>query len=299
MARQNRRSAGRRGGRHSRKRDTGKWAKVAGVVALPVVALGVGGFAMNAYLGIEQADAAYCYARSDQHQSAIFLDNSLTQLTEPQFRDYRMGYAQAYEQAPPNTRFFFFSTAADVQASLVKPIFTICKPPATPHEQQATGAPDKPAPYLARRALEAREVFDKAAEKMIADAQDPEKAAGDSPILEQLQAISRFDGFSGTSRSLTVISDGIQNTEIARFCQVQGDMPPYEVFAQRPAFQVVKPDPFTGTAVSMLLVESVKLPQLGLDYCTHSEMRAWWPAYFKGNGAGRVELTRLRHWAGS
>ncbi len=276
-----------------------QWIKISAAVALPMAVLGGGGFAMSAYLDIEQTDAAFCYARPDQHVSVVFLDNSVVYLDEPQRRDYRRGFAQAYEQAPPNTRFYFFTTAADVQASLVKPIFMICKPPATPLEQAAIGAPEKPAPYLRRREGEARAAFDKAAEQVIADTQDPAKAAGDSPILEQLQAISRFDGFSGTSRSLTVITDGIQNSEVARFCAKKGEMPAYEKFAQGSAYDLVKPEPLTGMRVSLLLVETAKLPQASLPYCTNDEMRAWWPDYFSGNGAAHVELTRLRHWARS
>ena len=76
-------------------------------------------------------------------------------------------------------------------------------------------------------------------------------------------------------------------------------MPSYAEFEKRAAYQAVKPDPFRGTTVSMLLVESVELPQKGLEFCSNAEMRAWWPDYFKGNGAVGVEVTRLRHWAGS
>lgn len=297
MARSHKRTHPRRKGGRGRK--SGSIVKKLAAFGAPPLVLSAGGLAVYFYGTIEQADLAYCYERPDQHVSALFLDNSLTQLSAPQLRDYRAGFERAYKRAPVNTKLFFFTTASDVQGSLAKPVFAICKPPATAPEQLAIGAPSKPTPYLKRRADEARAAYSKAVDKVLADAQDPAKAAGDSPILEQLQAISRFDGFAGPSRSLTVITDSIQNSEVARFCTVKGAMPPYARFKNTGAYRIVKPNPFTGTAVSVLLVENFKLPQLGFDYCSNDELRKWLPDYFKGNGAQSVELTRLRHWAGS
>ena len=100
MARPKRRKSTRRGGRRGNRGTPNAWAKKAAVIVLPVTALGVSGLVMNFYLGIEQADAAHCYQRTDQHKSAIFLDNSVVQLSQPQLRDYRMGFEQAYDHAP-------------------------------------------------------------------------------------------------------------------------------------------------------------------------------------------------------
>lgn len=287
------------GSRHRRGRSNVNIGKIVGLVALPLAVLGGGGVAMSYYMGIEKPDSDFCYLRDDQHKSAVFVDNSLRDLSAAQMRDYRTALHDAYDRAPPNARIMVFSTASDVQQSQARPVLAMCKPPATSAEQEAIGAPSETKPFLARRAAEARRIFEVRIDEILADVEDRSKRAGDSPILEQLRAISRYDGFAGASRDLWAITDGLQNSETARFCAVKGDMPPYAKFAKRPAFANVEPRSFAGTNVSVLLVESAQLPQPGLQHCTHAEMRAWWPAYFKGNGAQAVELTPLRRWAGS
>ena len=254
---------------------------------------------MNEYMKIEKIDAAFCYPRTDQHQQVVFLDISLADLSAAQLRDYQEALAGAYDGVPPNTRIMVFTTAADVQRTLVRPVITICKPPATETEQKAIAAPSETTPLLKRRAAEARATYDTEVEKVLADVQDPIKRAGDSPILEQVRGISNYAGFRGASRSLTWVSDGIQNSEAGRFCTKKGEMPSYATFAKRPAFTFLKPNSFAGTDVSVLLVESIRLPQAGLEFCSNAEMRRWWVDYFKGNGADRVALTPLRRWAGS
>ncbi len=291
------RNSRRRGGRKNRKQSA--WLKWTILGVVTSLALAVAIFVADTITGIETADADFCYERPDRQVHAVSLDNSLRKLSPPQLRDYRAGFARTYKRAEPNSRILIFTTAADIQSSLVRPAFTICKPPATVREQASIGAPSKPATYLARRASEAKAAYNKAVDNILTDAQDPDKISGDSPILEQLQSISRYDGFEASSRSLTVITDGIQNSEIARFCAVKGAMPPFTKFKRTAAYRTIAPNTFTGTAVSVLLVEATKLPQSGLQYCSNAELRNWWPDYFKGNGADSVELTRLRHWAGS
>lgn len=288
----------RRGGRRKNRKQL-VWRKWALLGTTASIAITAAIFATDAIVGLESADAQFCYDRADRQVNAVFLDNSLTRLSPPQLRDYRSGFTRAYKRAAPNSRILLFTTAVDVQGSLVKPVFTICKPPATTQEQADIGAPSKPAIYLAKRAREAEAAFQQAVEEILVDVQDPAKLSGDSPILEQLQSISRYDGFAATARTLTVITDGIQNSEVARFCSRKGGMPSYARFEKRSAYQTLKPEPYTGTKVTLLLVESIKLPSGALRYCTNAEMRQWWPDYFAGNGADNVELTRLRYWAGS
>lgn len=289
------RSIGRR-----RPQESGAVWKVAAIVALPTAALVGGGIGLSAYVGVEQADKNYCYSRADQHEVALFLDNSLTQALSPaQLRDYRTTFERAYEAAPANARLMAFTTAKGASGSLAEPEFVICKPARTPGEQEALGAPSKPAPNLHRTAEEAEAKYFAEVERILSEAQNPALAAADSPILEQLQAISRHPDFQGRRRSLSVITDGIQNSEIARFCSVKGDMPPFASFAERLQYRHVEPRPFTGTDVSFLLVEFGQFPNDWGPYCSNDEIRAWWPEYFTSNGARDVELTRLRFWSDS
>lgn len=267
--------------------------------AMPAFVIGGGALAMTQYLGVEKPDAQGCYARTDQAAVAVFLDASLSGQSDAQIRDYRAGFARAYDDAPANARVLVFATTRGAQGSVPIPVFDACKPAATPAQQAALGAPDKPAPYLAREAAEARAAFEAATNAIIADATDPGQRAGDSPILEQLREISRHPDFQGTRRGFTIITDGVQNSRAAQFCAVRGEMPPFAVFSQRPRYADLKPRDFTGTDVRVLLAETHALPQPGLDFCTHTEMRAWWRDYFTGNGAASVELTPLRYWAGS
>ena len=136
-------------------------------------------------------------------------------------------------------------------------------------------------------------------DQVIADAKDEDQAAMDSPILEQLQAISRYDGFTGPNRSLTVITDGINNSETARFCAVSGDLPPFAQFRTRRSYRYVEPSSFEGMDVTLLLVEFGRLPAPGASHCSNAALRDFWPAYFTGNGAKSVDLRRLRYWQDS
>ncbi|GJL94264.1 MAG: hypothetical protein DHS20C05_06690 [Hyphococcus sp.] len=268
--------------------------KLALLAGVPVSVIVVGAIILNQQLAIEQPDERYCYARDDQHHAAIVIDNSFTaESSTAQFRSYRTGMMAAYDDAPPNAQISIFTSAKDVNAALIDPVFTICKPAASAAEQKAMGTPSKPSPYLKRTAEDAKQQYLEAVESVLSDASNSAKQSGNSPILERMQAISRHKLFSGEDRSLTVITDGIQNSEIARFCVVKGDMPAYAEFQNRMAFDHVRPNSFKGTEVKLLLVEFGELPSAGAPYCSNNELRTWWPDYYTGNGAENVETTRL------
>lgn len=272
--------------------------KVAAIIALPVTVIGGGALGLH-YMDGEHIGDDFCFDRPDQTQVAILIDNSMEGLSAPQARDYETGLARSFDLAPANARISFFTTALDGQGSLARPIFTVCKPAATPAEREAIGAPSKPAPYLKRQAEEARTRYAEAVADVIAASRDAARRAKDSPILELVQAVSKYPGFQGRNRALTLVSDGIQNSETARFCAEKGEMPSYGRFKTRPAYRTIKPKPMTGVDVTLLLVEQFKLPNNVYPYCSNNEMRTWWPEFFKGNGAASVDLNRLRLGAGS
>lgn len=291
MTRRNR-SAGRR------KSKGMSLKKVAALAALPAAAIIGGGTLLAVEMRRERMNEQYCFARADQPVHAIAIDASFTaQSSSQQLRDYATAIERAYEDAEPNTRIEFFSTGRHVSGSIARPIASICKPAASADELEALGAPGQTDPRQQQIAGEARAEYEALSARVLDDLQNEDLAAEDSPVLELLQGISRYPEFEGLNRRLTLITDGIQNSEIARFCMVEGDMPPYERFAQRREFDYVRPDPFTGTRVEVLLVESGTLPSPQLPYCSNNEMRDWWPAYFRDNGAGPVGLTRLRYGA--
>lgn len=269
------------------------------LAALPIITLGAGGYAISHYIDIEKPGEDGCYVRADQHQAVIFVDNSLTGQSGAHLRDYRTGLLRVYKTAPANSLIRITTTSRKDGGSFAQPTFTLCKPAATLAEQAAIGAPEKAAPHLKRLEREAYAQYRSMVEQVIADAQDPDKAAKDSPILEQLQAVSRYDRFDGPNRSLTIITDGISNSETARFCTVKGDLPAFRKFEVKPKYKYVAPQSFEGMDVTFLLVEFGKLPSGSLKYCSNEELYDWWEDYAEGNGAKSVDMRRLRYWQDS
>ncbi|MEM1396083.1 MAG: hypothetical protein AAGH38_01370 [Pseudomonadota bacterium] len=285
--------------RSRRGRPEGRSVQIAALAAIPVISIAGGGAALTWYSGIEKQDNAYCYLREDQHVEAVFIDNSLThQITSTQLRDYETTLSNIYESAPPNSRILIFTTALDQRGSVVRSTFDGCKPPSTPSEQAAIGAPKQTPQLLLKRGAEARETYIGHIKEMLETARDESKIAMDSPILEQLQGISRHPTYQGRSRSLTVITDGLQNSRIARFCQVENDMPPFKLFKKRNAYREVEPRGFDDVDVNFNIVEFGELPTPSLKYCTNLEVANLWRDYFVSNGAREVEVSKLRYWSG-
>ncbi|MFZ5593346.1 MAG: hypothetical protein ACOY4D_03635 [Pseudomonadota bacterium] len=276
----------------------GRFVKIAALIALPVVVIVIGAAVMRAALKEPRMGSDYCTASSTpRHNAAAFIDVSFTTDTSaPQDRDLTRALHEAYDTLPANGRLSIFTTANATVGSLPVPVLSVCRPPANEPEQAALGLGSKPAPYLAHQAEEARKAFAASVAALLAQAKDREQIAKDSPILEQVQGISRFR-FDGPMKSLTVYTDGLQNSESFQFCQSPGHMPPIALFTQKPAYRFVKPDSFEGVAVHVLLVEFGTLPSKLLPYCTSDEVRRFWPDYFKTNGAASVQLTRLRYGA--
>jgi len=271
-------------------------AKIASV-ALPLAVLSGGGYGLTQYMGIERPDALGCYQRAGQSATAIWFDASLHSHSPAQLRDYRTGALQAYNRTDANGRVMILSTAQDASGTLVQPVFVTCKPAATEAEQERLSAPAKTAAYLKRRADTARDRFSAELDQAITSATEPDQMAKDSPILEQLASISWQPDFTGPARKLVIVTDGLQNSALAQFCAVKGDMPSYATFAQKSDFASFIPHSFAGTEVSVLLVEFGPLPQRGLEHCSTSELRQWYRDYFTSNGAASVQIKPLRHWA--
>lgn len=283
-------------GRRKPQRD---YKKMMLLTILPFAAVGIAGTLINTVMGEEQIDAAYCFDREDQLQHSFALDFSFTHgLSDNQARDLRQVIEGAAVDAPPNTKFSFHTTANDTEGSIAAPVSEICKPPATVSEIKRIGATSKPPALLRNQANEARSAFETITSKLLNDAANPDKAAGDSAILEQIQAVSRYSGFQGRNRELTIFTDGLQNSATARFCQVQGDLPPFDVFKSQRRYAYVAPQDLSGVKVNIMLVEHGRLPAPGMEHCTNNEVRQFWQDYAKGNGASEVNLTILRHGAG-
>jgi hypothetical protein len=291
----------RRAGYGYGRRNKGNWSKllmILAIVLIPLITIVGGGFAAYAYLGKEKIDAAYCYARPDQHQAAAFIDYSLThQTSDSQQRDLVNTLMQTFRNMPPNGRLSVFTTANSATATVNVPVFTLCNPAQTAREQDLIGAPSKSTTMIAREHKEAGEAFQQFVETLIAQSQDASQLATSSPILEQIQGISRYD-FGAPLSELLLYTDGINNSPNGQFCAKQGHLPRFEVFAKRPEYRFIAPRDFGGATIDYLMVEGGALPSTNLPFCTNAELRGFWVDYFEGNGAGSVTLTPLGYGAG-
>lgn len=300
MARSNRnprsRSRSGRGGR--RRRPQRRWGMFAIFSTAVLMLVSGGGYGLHRYMQIEKIDAKYCFQREGQAQTAIFLDYSVD-LGPAQRRDLATALERAYQQTPVNGRIMIFTTARDSSGSLARPVFDICRPGQNADDWASINAPAETAARIQRIALEAKQRLNDRIHLILAETRDARTVAKESPILEQVQAISRYAGFKGPKRSFVWMSDGIQNSELRSFCLKSGHMPAARKFVRQPDFAVVKPDSFANVDVSVVLVESFTFPQPGARFCSNAELQAWWPEYFRLNGATQVRLERLRRVHGS
>lgn len=272
--------------------------KKAAMLGLPAILLAGAGYLAIDYMSTEKIDDAFCFARADQPEQASFVDASLSGQSTQQLRDYKRTLIAAYDQAAPNTRLMVFTTGNHVHGSVAKPVAIQCKPAATPEELVALRAPKQSAAVLANQAEEARNQFIKTIDQVMSDLQDGAKIAGDSPILETLQSISRYPGFQGRYRSLSIITDGVQNSELARFCVVKNDLPAFSVFETQRRYQFVAPDDLSGVRASLNIVETGTLPHEGMPFCSWPEIYDFFTDYLNANGASHVQIQRLRYGAG-
>lgn len=272
-----------------------KWTVPMAVGAIALTALGSVGYAVVSGADTIRPDDLGCYeSAAPQGSTTIWWDASMS-WSPSQERDIRAAVAQAWETLPFNDRFSVITTEADTVGDLAPRRVEICGPARSEADYARHGI-EKTASsgFLAN---EADKRFGKAVQPVVDSVFSETKAGGavlaiDSPLLEQFQAISRTPGFrdAGGRKRLLVISDGIQNTEIARFCDVKGDLPPFERFKDKPEYARVAPAAMSGVEVSFYLV-------LHADYgphCTEDELAAFWSAYFEEAGASRVDVYRLR-----
>lgn len=291
------------GARHGRKgRDQSGSFKtvllIALLVLLPMLTLGGGGYLAYQHLNTETINTAYCYERHEQERVAVFVDFSLTQdISNSQRRDLKNTLIQAYEALPANGQIAVFTTANMITANVVEPFFDVCRPAKTALEQAEIGAPDSSAAKLARQHAEARSAYLRFVDELMDQSQSQTHQATRSPILAQIRGISRYD-FGGPLDKVVIFSDGINNSETARFCTEAGHLPTFARFMERPDYAYIKPDDFQGADVHIQLVEGFKLPSDSMPFCTRQELRDFWVALFENNGAGAVQLTPLGYGAG-
>lgn len=270
---------------------------IAGLGVFVTGALGAGAFFALEKMNEKVLDVAYCYpseSGEDRYVASYFVDFSFTtQVSPSQKRDLINTVTEEYDRLPANGQLYLFSTASDITASVVKPSFTICRPAKNKQEQSGiTGAPDKLPTVLAREHRDAREAFIKELEALLQDASDPSKAANRSPILAQFRGISRFNYGASLDR-FVAYTDGIENSNIARFCVKKGHLPSFAKFAERRDYQEIRLDDLSDVDVEFYQLRFGPLPNNQLPFCSYPELVDFYKGYFKDANAANIRVTPL------
>jgi hypothetical protein len=158
---------------------------------------------------------------------------------------------------------------------------------------QGLGAPRVNPAYLA---TQKQRVFDQVIAPALTAMTDPAPAnpqAFESPILEQIQGLSRLPELrNGAARkSLIVVSDLIQSTHEIRACREPGHLPRFENFKSGEHWARVRPESLAGVDVTLLMLIR---PEYGPHCSGEDELIRWWESYFEEAGAQSVQITRLR-----
>ena len=260
-----------------------------------VVALGISGFGYITWesMGKQTADEYGCYADAYQRQTAVIVDASEPRWDEVQGRGLHTYFRQLYEELQFNERLSVYTTEGDLVASVVSPRFSVCGQARTQEELVAVNAPEAQAGYLKR---ERERLFEKVLapklDKLLTLSPDESRRQlHESPVMEMVLSVMHSAQLESGDR-LILVSDMIQNSESARFCTKQNDMPRFSAFKKRRIYQDrLKPRSLAGVEV-----EALMLLRGGYGpFCSsEDEIRAFWQGYFEDNGAVDPQFTRIR-----
>ena len=281
-----------------KRRSRSRWTLSAfGFAAASVVAAGGIGFAVVQDANSAKPDVLGCYA-PETASTAVLVDSSVPRWGATQQSDLLTFLSQLYEEGLAfNERFSMFLTAEDRIGTIPPPVLEFCGHARTPRELEDIGAARQEAPYLRRKSAKfRREVFDKILGEVFAlTATKGNTQWVESPVLEQVQAISRLPQFADfEERSLVVVSDFLQNTKDAQFCGTKGHLPPFASFRETAYYKRIAPKSLAGVRVTMLALVRDEIGGPGLPYCSEDELYGFWEAFFRAAGAESVEVIRLR-----
>ena len=270
--------------------QTSKWiAPVVAGVAASIVLGGVG-FAIVSGANEVRPDVMGCYESAQPQGSTMLWWDVSMGWSASQERDIRAAVVRAWQTLPFNDRFAVITTNKATVGDLASGEIEICGPARSDADYARHGI-DKPASsgFLANEADKRfREIVDPVIDGILAKT----KATGallalDSPLLEQMQAISRGPGFrdAGGRKRLILFTDGIQNTEIARFCDVKGDLPPSPA-SRKSGISPGGPAAMPGVEAPYLCcARPATAPRTAGGFLE---------GVFRGGGASRVDVYRLR-----
>lgn len=277
----------------------------------PIGKLLLSGVALSAVLGTVgyfiwdeakyiTADAQGCYPGSPASAHTVALvDSSEPRFDEAQTRDLLQVFGKLTASGLRfQEQFSLITTEEGSIGSVPQPVLTFCQSASDPEELKAIGATPATSAYLARQAESFNEkVYDPAIRQAFdsePDAQRRQKR--ESPILEQIQSVSRLSDFGDDlrHRRLIIASDLIQSTQEKQFCVTQGHLPSFEKFKATPYYERIKPKSLNGVDVSIYMLIRHGYGEQPFPYCSEDELRIFWKAYFEDAGAASVDIIRLR-----
>jgi len=280
-----------------RNRRTGFQPKYLVYVAGIALGSAVMGYAGYTAMGTEVADEFGCYRDPDAAHTLVLLDASMPRWNEPQQRSLERYLTGLYDRLGFNERLKIFTTEGSRIGSQLEPNFTACGSVGTPEELEEIGAGGASEGYLAKQKERLfEEVLAPELEAMLAiEPEDGRQQNSQSPILEQLRAVSKVPEFEHANR-LVLISDLLQFSDSAQFCRTRNSMPPHVYFRERRIYDTrLAPESFEGVDVEILMIQRYGYGGPGLPFCRdEEELSQFWRDYFEYHGAASVELTRVR-----
>jgi len=238
-----------------------------------------------------------CYAEGPHSEVVVAIDVSPPRWNAEQQRAIYRFLSEVHENLRFNERLSIFTTEGDAYAALLTPQVQVCGSANQAEDLESIGVAAPTAGYLVKeRTRRFEKLVKPELDTILALEAEPSRTQEyQSPVLEMLQSLSRRHEFR-YARRLIVVSDFLQNSETARFCTVQNDMPRFGEFAKRRIYQRVAPESFDGIDIDFLMLQRAGYGGPSLPYCRdEEELQDFFYDYAEGNDARSVRLTRLRH----
>lgn len=272
------------------KKNMGAYAVIAACV------LGMIGFIVSAVMGggVKELKSNGCIGDGLPGISTVVVSDTSPPLwNEMQKRALQEYFSLLYhERLIGNERFLVYATTGNDWSTVPSVKVALCKPVQDGQQAVLVGGKDLAEPYLRNQEkIVYKKFFQPGVESMLNIRPGTTDVMKDSPILELTQSMSRIPDLTGKPFSrLVLISDLAQNSDGVNFCYREARMPSYEKFTTTTPWRHLKPNPFTGVEVEVLLLE--RLSQ-NLS-CTTDQLEEFWKAYFLKNGAKSAKFLRLR-----
>lgn len=281
-----------------RSRRKNNLLKLVSLFTFLVVSVGGLAFVMFDIAGRPTPDSYGCYSGIEQANTIVFVDPSAPRWNEVQARSLRNRLDEIYRSLSLNEKLSVYTTEGDVVASgSLKPRFHICGQAQSAADLEAIGAASASDEYLAkqRERLYEKQLAPQLDQLLSLTPPEERQQNYQSPILETIQSLSRLREMKPGSR-LIIVSDLIQNSDSVQFCRTQNDMPPFDVFKKRSAYQRrLKPQSLEGVEVEILYLQRRGLGRGELAHCySEEEMRTFYEDYFADNGVTGINFVRIR-----